>query len=48
MVWPETSYSRDRDLKKEILDEAHFSNFTIHPGTPKCTKTSGKIFGGQT
>jgi hypothetical protein len=26
---------QDRDLKKEILDEAHLSKFTIHPGSTK-------------
>jgi hypothetical protein len=26
---------RDQDLKKEILDEAHLSKFTIHPGSTK-------------
>jgi hypothetical protein len=26
---------RDRDLKKEILDEAHLSKFTIHPVSTK-------------
>jgi hypothetical protein len=26
---------QDRDLKKEILDEAHLSKFTIHPGSAK-------------
>jgi hypothetical protein len=26
---------RDQDLKKEILDEAHISKFTIHPGSTK-------------
>jgi hypothetical protein len=25
----------DQDLKKEILDEAHLSKFTIHPGSTK-------------
>jgi hypothetical protein len=25
----------DRDLRKEILDEAHLSKFTIHPGSTK-------------
>jgi hypothetical protein len=38
---------RDQDLKKEILDEAHLSKFTIHPEVPKCTETLGKTFGGQ-
>jgi hypothetical protein len=27
--------SQDRDLKKEILDEAHLSKFTIHPSSTK-------------
>jgi hypothetical protein len=27
--------SRNQDLKKEILDEAHLSKFTIHPGSTK-------------
>jgi transposase InsO family protein len=26
---------QDQDLRKEILDEAHLSKFTIHPGTTK-------------
>jgi hypothetical protein len=26
---------QDRDLRKEILDEAHLSKFTIHPGSTK-------------
>jgi hypothetical protein len=26
---------RDQDLKKEILDEAHLSKFTIQPGSTK-------------
>jgi hypothetical protein len=26
---------RDQDLNKEILDEAHLSKFTIHPGSTK-------------
>jgi hypothetical protein len=26
---------RNQDLKKEILDEAHLSKFTIHPGSTK-------------
>jgi hypothetical protein len=26
---------RDQDLKKEILDEAHLSKFTVHPGSTK-------------
>jgi hypothetical protein len=26
---------QDHDLKKEILDEAHLSKFTIHPGSTK-------------
>jgi hypothetical protein len=26
---------QDQDLKKEILDEAHLSKFTIHPGSTK-------------
>jgi hypothetical protein len=26
---------RDQDLKKEILEEAHLSKFTIHPGSTK-------------
>jgi hypothetical protein len=26
---------RDQDLKKAILDEAHLSKFTIHPGSTK-------------
>jgi hypothetical protein len=26
---------QDRNLKKEILDEAHLSKFTIHPGSTK-------------
>ena len=26
---------QDRELKKEILDEAHLSKFTIHPGSTK-------------
>jgi hypothetical protein len=26
---------RDQDLKKKILDEAHLSKFTIHPGSTK-------------
>jgi hypothetical protein len=39
--------SQNWDLKKEILDEAHLSKFTIHLVAPKCTETLGKIFGGQ-
>jgi hypothetical protein len=27
--------ARNQDLKKEILDEAHLSKFTIHPGSTK-------------
>jgi hypothetical protein len=35
MVWSEIRHPQDRDLKKEILDEAHLSKFTIHPGITK-------------
>jgi hypothetical protein len=37
VVWfgPRLVVPRDLDLKKEILDEAHLSKFTIHPGSTK-------------
>jgi hypothetical protein len=35
MVWLEVSHSQDPEVKKEILDEAHLSKFTIHPGSTK-------------
>jgi hypothetical protein len=37
---------QDRNLKKEILDEAHFSKFTIHPGSTKMYGDIREIFGG--
>jgi hypothetical protein len=38
---------RDQDLKKEILDEAHLSKFTIHSGSTKMYRDLRKTFGGQ-
>jgi hypothetical protein len=37
VVWFEQRLviAQDQDLKKEILDEAHLSKFTIHPGSTK-------------
>jgi hypothetical protein len=35
---------QDRDLKKEILDEAHLSKFTIHPGSTKMYRDLRKNF----
>lgn len=29
---------KEDDLRETILDEAHRSKFTIHPGTTKCTR----------
>jgi hypothetical protein len=39
---------QDRELKKEILDEAHLSKSTIHPGSTKMYKDLRENFGGQT
>jgi hypothetical protein len=35
MVWETPSNLANPDLKKEILDEAHLSKFSIHPGSTK-------------
>jgi bifunctional pyridoxal-dependent enzyme with beta-cystathionase and maltose regulon repressor activities len=39
---------QDRELKKEILDEAHLSKSTIHPGSTKMYRDLRENFGGQT
>ena len=28
---------KNKDLKRNILDEAHLPKFSMHPGSPKCT-----------
>jgi hypothetical protein len=35
---------QDRDLRKEILDEAHLSKFTIHPGSTKMYRDLRETF----
>jgi hypothetical protein len=35
---------RDQDIKKEILDEAHLSKFTIHPGSTKMYRDLSENF----
>jgi hypothetical protein len=37
---------KDHQLRKQILDEAHLSKFSIHPGSTKCIKIYNNIFGG--
>ena len=34
-------------LRNWILEEAHGSRYSIHPGLTKCTTTLGKYFGGK-
>jgi hypothetical protein len=35
------------DLKKKILDEAHTSRYSIHPGSIKMYHDLSSSFGGQ-
>jgi hypothetical protein len=37
----------DKELKDLILTEAHQTQYSIHPGSTKCIKTSKKSFGGS-
>ena len=37
---------KDHQLRKQILDEAHLSKFSIHPVVPRCTRILNRISGG--
>ncbi|WVZ63516.1 hypothetical protein U9M48_013141 [Paspalum notatum var. saurae] len=37
---------KDMELRKKILDEAHTSMFTLHPGSNKMYQDLSKNFGG--
>jgi hypothetical protein len=41
-----TVVPKNRQLRKQILDEAHLSKFSIHPVVLKYIKTLGETFGG--
>ena len=34
------------DLRKAIVEKAHYSTYAIHPRVPRCTEPSKKIIGG--
>ena len=35
------------ELRQKILNKAHRSKYTIHPGQPKCIRICGNSIGGQ-
>ena len=35
------------DLRRTIMEEAHYSAYAMHPVVSKCTESSRKTIGGQ-